>query len=330
MTPNRLFDQLETKGLLLGDGAMGTMLQRAGLTDGGAPELWNVARPDAVRAIYQGYADAGSDIITTNSFGGTRYRLKLHHLQDRVFELNQAAASLARAVAGDDKLVAGSIGPTGELMEPLGTMTMDEARAAFAEQAAGLAAGGVDFFLVETMSSLDEVQAAVEGARQSSDLPVVVTMTFDTNFHTMMGVSPAQAVRTLAGWGVTVIGANCGNGPAEIERIMWEMAQARPEGVVLMAQSNAGLPRWSSGEISYDGTPPVMADYTQRMRALGVRVIGACCGSTPEHLAAMRAALDGPALDGYVPAFDAPAAQAKPASEGAARRAARRKASNER
>jgi methionine synthase I (cobalamin-dependent) len=321
---DRLLDLIERKGLVLGDGAMGTMLQRAGLTDGGAPELWNVAHAEAVRAIYQGYADAGSDIITTNSFGGTRYRLKLHHLQERVFELNQAAAALAREVAGADKLVAGSMGPTGELMEPLGPLTLDEARAAFAEQAAGLAAGGVDFFLVETMSSLDEVQAAVEGARAASDLPVVVTMTFDTNYRTMMGVTPAQAVRTLYGWGVTVIGANCGNGPAEIERIMFEMTQARPDGAVLMAQSNAGLPRWTDGDISYDGTPDVMADYAQRMRALGVQVIGACCGSTPEHLAAMRHALDGPPLDQYEPAFDVSALQGKPASDSTARRAARR------
>jgi 5-methyltetrahydrofolate--homocysteine methyltransferase len=321
---DRLLDLVQRKGLVLGDGAMGTMLQLAGLTDGGAPELWNVTRPDVVRAIYQGYADAGSDIITTNSFGGTRYRLKLHHLQERVFELNRAAAALAREVAGDDRLVAGSIGPTGELMEPLGPLTLDEARAAFAEQAAGLAAGGVDFFLVETMSSLDEVQAAVEGARQASDRPMVVTMTFDTNYRTMMGVTPAQAVQTLHDWGVTVIGANCGNGPAEIERIMAEMAQAKPEGAVLMAQSNAGLPRWSEGGISYDGTPEVMADYAQRMRALGVQVIGACCGSTPEHLAAMRRALDGPPLEHYEPAFDSSVPQAKPASDSAARRAARR------
>jgi 5-methyltetrahydrofolate--homocysteine methyltransferase len=149
-------------------------------------------------------------------------------------------------------------------------------------------------------------------------------MTFDTNFRTMMGVTPAQAVQTLHGWGVTVIGANCGNGPAEIERIMAEMAQAKPEGVVLMAQSNAGLPRWSEGGIAYDGTPDVMADYAQRMRALGVQVIGACCGSTPEHLAAMRTALDGPPVEKYEPAFDSSVLQAKQASDSAARRAARR------
>jgi 5-methyltetrahydrofolate--homocysteine methyltransferase len=302
---------------------MGTMLQQAGLTDGGAPELWNVTHPDAVRAVYQGYVDAGSDFISSNTFGGTRYRLKLHQLQDRVFELNQAGAALARAVAGPNRLVAGSMGPTGELIEPLGSLTMDEARAAFAEQAVGLEAGGADFVLVETMSSLDEVQAAVEGVRQASQLPVAVTMTFDTNFRTMMGVTPARAVQTLRAWGVMVIGANCGNGPAEIERILWEMAQAKPEGVILMAQSNAGLPRWSEGGIAYDGTPEVMADYAQRMRALGVRVIGACCGSTPAHLARMREALDGPPLEAYQPAFESTAAGAGTAERRTERRAAR-------
>lgn len=316
---DRLIEALQNKSLVLGDGAMGTMLQEAGLTDGGAPELWNVVRPDVVRAIYQGYVDAGSDYITTNSFGGASYRLKLHKLQDRVFELNHAAAALAREVVGADRLVAGSVGPTGELMEPLGTLTIAEASAAFAEQVAGLAAGGADFILIETMSSLDEVQAAIEGARQACDLPVAVTMTFDTNYRTMMGVTPAQAVQTLNAWGITVIGANCGNGPAEIERIMWEMAQARPEGVVLMAQSNAGLPRWTGGEISYDGTPEVMADYAQRMRALGVRVIGACCGSTPDHLRAMRVALDGPPMTGYEPHFEQ-----KETATTAERRSARR------
>jgi 5-methyltetrahydrofolate--homocysteine methyltransferase len=321
---DRLLELIERKGLVLGDGAMGTMLQRAGLTDGSAPELWNVTHPDAVAAIYQGYADAGSDFITTNSFGGNRFRLKLHNLQERVFELNQAAAALARQVAANQRLVAGSIGPSGELMEPLGALTHAAAAAAFADQAVGLAAGGADFLLIETMSALAEVQAALEGAR-TTGLPVAITMTFDTNYRTMMGISPAQAVRTLHDWGVTVIGANCGNGPAEIERVIWEMAQAKPEGAVLMAQSNAGLPRWQSGEISYDGTPEVMAEYAQRMRALGVGVIGACCGSTPDHLRAMRRALDGPPLTAYEPAFAA-AEQLAPAAGATADRRSRRAA----
>jgi 5-methyltetrahydrofolate--homocysteine methyltransferase len=285
---SRLQQLLERQGLILGDGAMGTMLQLAGLTEG-APERWNVERPEVISSIHRAYVEAGSDFVSTNTFGGTRNRLALDGLAERVAELNEAGARLAREAAGN-RPVAGSIGPTGELMEPLGLLTPDGARASFAEQARALAAGGADFALIETMSALEEVEAAVQGAREAG-LPVAVTMSFDTNFHTMMGVKPARAVATLAGWGVRVVGANCGNGPAEIERVMTEMAQAKPEGVVLMAKSNAGMPRWKDDRITYGGTPEVMADYARRMAALGVRVIGGCCGSGPEHIAAMRAAL---------------------------------------
>jgi len=286
---DRLTELLQSRRVILGDGAMGTMLQLAGLIEG-APERWNVERPDVVSSIHRAYVEAGSDFISTNTFGGTRNRLQLDGLADRVAELNEAGARLAREAAGD-RLVAGSMGPTGELMEPLGLLTPDGARESFAEQARALKVGGVDFALVETMSALEEVQAAVAGAR-AAGLPVAVTMSFDTNFHTMMGIKPAQAVSTLAGWGVGLIGANCGNGPAEIERIMTEMSKARPEGVFLMAKSNAGMPRWKDDRITYGGTPEVMADYAQKMLTLGVNVVGGCCGSAPEHVAAMRAALD--------------------------------------
>ena len=287
---NRLIELLQRRQAVLGDGAMGTMLHLAGLTDG-APERWNVERPDVVSSIYLAYVEAGSDFISTNTFGGTRNRLQLDGLADRVAELNEAGARLAREAAGD-RLVAGSMGPTGELMEPLGLLTPAGALASFTEQAEALKAGGADFALIETMSALEEVQQAVEGAR-NADLPVAVTMSFDTNFHTMMGVKPVKAVATISGWGVEVIGANCGNGPAEVERIMTEMAAAKPDGVVLMAKSNAGMPRWAGDRITYGGTPEVMENYTRRMLELGVRVIGACCGSTPEHIAHMRRALDG-------------------------------------
>jgi 5-methyltetrahydrofolate--homocysteine methyltransferase len=286
---DRLTELLGRRAVVLGDGAMGTMLHRAGLTIG-APEQWNVKRPDVVTSIHRAYVDAGSDFISTNTFGGTRNRLKLDELQDQVAELNEAGARLAREAAGE-RLVAGSMGPTGELMEPLGLLTMDGARESFGEQARALKAGGVDFALIETMSALEEVQAAVDGAKEAG-LPAVVTMSFDTNFRTMMGVKPVSAVATIAGWGVRVIGANCGNGPAEIQRILSEMAAATPEGVYLMAKSNAGMPRWSGEGITYDGTPEVMADYARRMKELGVSVIGGCCGSTPEHIAAMRKAID--------------------------------------
>ena len=280
-------------GPLLGDGAMATMLQEVGLTGGAAPELWNVDNPQAVQAVYRGYVEAGSHIITTNTFGGTTARLKMHDLQDRLAELNAAGVQLARAVADEsgDVLVGASVGPTGELLDPLGVMTMEEATELFAEQVAVMAEAGADFILTETMSDLKEVEAAVRAVEQVTELPIVCMLTFDTNLHTMMGVSPKQAVETLAAWGVQVIGANCGNGPTEIQTVMTEMVAHRPPGIVLYAQSNAGLPVLQGGDVFYDGTPEVMADYARQMKALGVDVIAGCCGTTPTHLRAMREAL---------------------------------------
>ena len=285
----KLLELIARRGTVLGDGAMGTMLHRAGLTDG-APERWNAERPDVVSSIHRAYVEAGSDFISTNTFGGTRNRLALDGLEARLAELNEAGARLAREAAGE-RLVAGSMGPTGELMEPLGLLTPDGARESFAEQARALKAGGVDFVLIETMSALEEVEAAVSGASDAG-LPAVVTMSFDTHFRTMMGVKPQTALAAIAALGVRVIGANCGNGPAEIERILTEMTQEKPEGVMLMAKSNAGMPRWKDDCITYGGTPEVMADYARTMARLGVAVVGGCCGSTPEHIAAMRKALD--------------------------------------
>jgi 5-methyltetrahydrofolate--homocysteine methyltransferase len=187
------------------------------------------------------------------------------------------------------------MGPTGELMEPLGTLTHDEARELFAEQAGALAAGGADILLIETLSDLGEVRAAVEGCHQAAPgVPVAVTMTFDVKRHTMMGVSPQQALEEISAMGVELLGANCGSGPAEIEDVMTIMSAHRPDGVMLLAQSNAGLPELIEGEFRYGGTPDVMAEYAAKMRELGVDVIGSCCGSTPAHTAAMRARLGVP------------------------------------
>ena len=186
----------------------------------------------------------------------------------------------------------GSIGPTGELMDPLGTMSHEEALELFAEQAGALTAGGADILLAETFSDLGEVRAAVEGMRAAGGgVPVAVTMTFDVKGRTMMGVSPTQALGELTAMGVEMVGGNCGSGPEEIEQVMTAMTAERPEGVLLLAQSNAGLPQLVGDEFRYGGTPEVMADYAARMRELGVDVIGACCGSTPAHIAAMAAAL---------------------------------------
>jgi 5-methyltetrahydrofolate--homocysteine methyltransferase len=319
--PRDLFKLIESNPFLIGDGAMGTMLQQKGLAGGGAPELWNVERPDIIKEIYQGYVDAGSQIIETNTFGGTRYRLGLHGLQDRVYELNKAGAALAREIAGEDVLVAGSMGPTGELMQPMGELTYEKAVEAFAEQAAALAEGGVDFFLIETMSDLDEVKAAVAGCRSVIDLPIATTLTFDTNYHTMMGVSPAQALQELAAAGVKIIGANCGNGPEETRVAIQEMVAVRPEGVYLMAQSNAGLPHIEHGEIHYDGTPEVMADLALDLAGMGADIIGACCGSTPEHIRAMREAL----LTQPIPEFKMELPQAPAPSPAQSQRRERRR-----
>jgi methionine synthase I (cobalamin-dependent) len=284
---------LEEEAYLVLDGAMGTMLISAGLEPGSCPELWNVEQPEKVRAIHRAYIQAGSSVLLTNTFGGSRFRLKQNNLETRVAELNRAAAENLRAeadAAGRKILVAGSIGPTGELMEPLGKLTYESAREAFAEQAAALAEGGVDLFWIETMSDINEVRAAVEGARSVSDLPIAATMTFDAHGRTMMGVTPKKAVETLRGLDVLVVGANCGTGPAEFETIIQTMKAAAPE-AILVAKANAGLPKMVGSELVYDGTPQVMAEYSVQMRDLGVRLIGACCGSTPAHIRAMVEAL---------------------------------------
>ena len=286
-----LLETLQSGGHILGDGAMGTMLQDAGLLDGGAPELWNVEHPDRIEAILEAYAAAGSNLITTCTFGGTRPRLEMHDLGDRVFELNKAGAAVARMVADrhPGSYVLGDVGPSGELMEPMGTLTPEDAQELFADQVRGLVAGGADAILIETMSDLGEVEAAVRAAQaEAPGLPILATMSFDTNLHTMMGVKPGQAVTAIAAMGVPIIGANCGRGVDEMRIIAADMVAARPEGVFLMTQSNAGLPKLVGDEFLYDGAPEVMAEWATEMRELGIDVIGACCGSTPEHIAAMR------------------------------------------
>jgi 5-methyltetrahydrofolate--homocysteine methyltransferase len=282
------------KGILISDGAMGTMLQTKGLTDGGAPELWNVENPEAVESVLEEYAAAGANLITTNTFGGTRGRLQMHGLEDRLFELNKAGAAIGRKVADRHPgcFVMGDVGPSGELMEPMGTMTPDQAKDLFAEQIKALVAGGVDAILIETMSDLAEVQAAVNAAKEAApDLPIITTFSFDTNLRTMMGVKPAVAVNTLAALGVRIIGANCGRGVDEMRVIAKELIEARTNGVYIITQSNAGLPKLVGGDFVYDGTPEEMAKYAQDMKELGVNVIGSCCGSTPTHTAAMKEAI---------------------------------------
>ena len=327
---NEPLKKLLADGPILFDGAMGTMLQDAGLTDGGAPELWNVEKPEVLKDIHQQYIDAGSRIIETNTFGGTVARLKFHNIGDRVAELNRAGAAIAKEVAAPaGALVAGSMGPSGELIEPVGPLSMEEATEMFEEQAAALAEGGADLFLIETMSHLNEVEAAIRGAKQAApEVPIFVSMSFDTNFHTMMGVSPAEAAKTLIEMGATVVGSNCGTGPDEADLIMGEMARSRPEGAPLMVYCNAGLPQYVNGAIEYDGTPERMAEYAISMRNMGIDIIGGCCGSEPRHIKAMADALasvkDTP-IPGP-PAVETLAESVESADSRAARSAERRKA----
>ena len=272
---------------------MGRMIQEAGLDDGSGQELWNVERAADVEEILDADPEAGAQVLTTNTFGGSAPRLAMHGLEDRVEELNRAGAELARRVADRfGVLVAGDVGPSGELLEPLGAMTAAEVQELFEAQVRGLVAGGADFILIETMSDLSEVEAAIRAAKAvDAAIDVAVTLSFDTNGRTMMGVSPAMAVTQIAALGACAVGANCGRGPDEIRVAMAAMAEARPDGVLLVAQSNAGLPKLVGDTFQYDATPDVMAAYARDMRDLGVDWIGGCCGSSPAHIAAMRDAL---------------------------------------
>ena len=288
-----IYEALE-KATLVSDGAMGTMLQDRGLTDGGAPELWNVEKPEEIEAVLEAYAAAGANFITTNTFGGTAGRLAMHGLEDRLAELNKAGAVIARKVADRHPgcFVMGDIGPSGELMDPMGTLTPETCKALFAAQISALVAGGVDAILIETMSDLGEVEAAVAAAQEvAPGLPIIVTMSFDTNLRTMMGVKPAMAIKHLAALGVRIVGANCGRGTDEMSQIAKELVEARPEGVFVITQSNAGLPKLQGDEFIYDGTPEEMARYAAEMKDLGVNIVGSCCGSSPAHTQSIAAAL---------------------------------------
>lgn len=279
-------ERLAAGDVLVADGATGTMLQLADLTAGVPGEAWVLERPEEVQRLHRAYLDAGADIILTTTFGGTRARLTAAGLDARVVEINQRAAELAREAAGDDRYVAGDIGPTGKMMRPLGPMTYDEAVVLFAEQAQALAGGGADLIYIETMSDLNEARAAIEGARRACDLPVFCTFSFDTHGRTGMGISPAEAARAMAALEVPATGANCGHAPEELLELIPEMRQAAPD-AYLIAKPNAGVPRMVKRQAVYDATPDRMAQLARRYVELGVSIVGACCGSSPEHIAAI-------------------------------------------
>jgi methionine synthase I (cobalamin-dependent) len=280
---------------LLADGATGTNLFAMGLSSGDSPELWNVSHPDRILALHQSFVDAGADIILTNSFGGNRRRLMLHQLEDRVRELNRVAAEIAREAAdrsGRHVVVAGSVGPTGDLLAPLGPISEDEAFEAFVEQIEGLKEGGADVAWIETMSAPEEIRAAARAAG-AVGMPYTVTASFDTAGKTMMGVAPAALAALTAEFDPKPLafGANCGVGASDLVMSVLAMTQAQP-GAVVIAKANAGIPQWHGAHIHYSGTPELMAAYAGLAVDAGARIVGGCCGSTAAHLAAMRRALD--------------------------------------
>ena len=281
---------------LLADGATGTNFFTAGLPTGHAPELWNIDEPEKVRNQYRSFIEAGSDIILTNTFGGTRNRLKLHGAAERVTELNVAGARLAREVvaeAGREIVVGGSMGPTGDMYMPLGELTMTQGTAAYAEQAKALAEGGADVLWIETVFSFEEMTAAITGAR-ATGLPVVCTMSFDTAGRTMMGITPAQFVEAAnaASPRPFAFGGNCGIGPSELLTVLIAMREAADPDDILVMKSNCGVPEFVDGEIAYQGDPELMAEYARLCLDAGARIIGGCCGTTPEHIRFMRAAME--------------------------------------
>lgn len=286
---------LATRDWLMADGATGTNLFNMGLESGEPPELWNVDRPDNIRTLYRNAVNAGSDIFLTNTFGGNASRLKLHNAQGRVRELNRTGAALGREIAdasGRSVVVAGSVGPTGDIFEPMGIMTHALAVEIFHEQAEGLKEGGADVLWVETMSAPEEYRAAAEAAALAG-MPWCGTMSFDTAGRTMMGVTSAamaEMVEKLANPPLA-FGANCGVGASDLMRTVMGFAATGTERPII-AKGNAGIPKYHDGHIHYDGTPELMAEYAVLARDSGVRIIGGCCGTMPEHLAAMRRALE--------------------------------------
>ena len=331
---DRLFAE---KGVLLADGATGTNLFSMGLEAGEAPELWNESNPDKIRALHQGFIDAGADIILTNSFGGTRHRLKLHNAQDRVRELNRKAAELATEAArsaGRRVIVAGSVGPTGELLQPLGALTYEDAVEAFAEQIAGLKEGGAEVAWIETMSAPQEIRAAADAAIRVG-LPYTYTGSFDTAGRTMMGLAPADIHGVAEGLShkPLAVGANCGVGASDILASLLDMTGADPEAAVIV-KGNCGIPEFRGSEIHYSGTPELMADYVRLAVDGGAKIVGGCCGTSFAHLKAMREALDSHAKAGRPTVADVvarigplrnkPANESGAGAEGAPRRERRR------
>ncbi len=296
-----LADLLAERSVLLADGATGTNFFNMGLVSGDAPELWNDEAPEKVADLHRGFINAGADIILTNTFGANASRLKLHNAQDRVHELNYKAAQIARreaAKVGKTVLVAGSVGPTGELFTPLGEMTHDVAVSMFTDQMEGLKEGGADVLWIETMSAREEIEAAAQAAR-ACDMEYIFTASFDTAGRTMMGITPKELPQLACQMDPppAAVGANCGVGATDLLYSTLDMTKEQAS-VAIIAKANCGVPRVSGDKVIYTGTPELMADYAKLAIESGARIIGGCCGTSYEHLAAMRVAIDETLPDG--------------------------------
>ena len=289
-----ILERLARGGPIISDGATGTYLQAHGLEPGGCPEEFNASHPAVVRGMAKDYFDAGSDIVLTNSFGGSLFMLKKYGHGDRVRELNRLAAEHARSQAPPGRYVVGSVGPTGEFLEPLGEVTEAEMLDAFGEQMSALAEGGADALLIETKTALEEASLAIRAARENTSLPVMATMTFDKGprgFFTMMGVTPQQAVTGLREAGADAVGVNCGNGIEVMVELATEMRETTDG--YLIVHSNAGIPAIEKGVIVYPETPEFMAEGFKTLADMGINIIGGCCGTNPDHIRSLAGAVRG-------------------------------------
>ncbi len=291
--PQTILELLRSGNILLSDGAMGTELHNRGLQQGDCPEEFNLIRPEVVKQIHQDYFAAGSDIVETNTFGGNRARLGRHELAEKIVDINKTAAQLALSVRPEGNFVAGSVGPLGEILEPLGSFSRDRAYDIFAEQIQALTAGGVDVIFIETMMALEEIEIAIQAARDSTDLPISATMTFEvgpTGPHTSWGVDPESAVEKLTGAGVDILGSNCGRGFDEMTTVIETM---RPfTDTFLLAQANAGTPILEEGRSVFKETPEEVLPKARKLLQSGVNILGGCCGTGPDHIRAMRQLVD--------------------------------------
>lgn len=283
-----ILERLARRELLISDGATGTYLQQHGLEPGGCPEELNVTRPKIVKGMARAYFDAGSDMVLTNSFGGSRFMLRKYGFESEVSEFNRLAAEHARSMAPPGRQVVGSIGPTGEFLEPLGEVSEEEMYDSFVEQVTALAEGGADAVDIETMSSIDESTLAIKAAKEHTNLTVIATMTFEDGprgIFTMMGVTPERAVKELREAGADILGANCGNGIDLMVELARKMREATDG--YLLVHSNAGIPSIKGGEIVYPETPEYMAERFKLLSDIGINIIGGCCGTGPDHIRAL-------------------------------------------